>query len=309
MYMIVTELQRWHDICYECIKNRRFGVMSFIKWAGGKNQLLNYLTTRLPDMKGRGYYEPFVGSGALFFCLKERYRTITDWHINDVNARLICCYEAIRDNIDELVANLSSKETIYNEASDVRDKEFIYYAMRKMLNEDKSPLNIATEFIFLNKTCYNGLYRENKKGEFNVPWGKKESVKIFDEHDLRHYSDLLQNVEITSCPYNNILETIKEGDFVYLDPPYMRLKADSFTTYSKNPFGMAEQIELSKFCEELTRRGVLWMQSNAAVYEGGKLLAQTLYPHCNIDIIKAKRSINSKGDGRGKVDEVIIKNY
>ena len=307
--MIITELQRWHDICYECIKNRRFGVMSFIKWAGGKNQLLNYLTTRLPDMKGRGYYEPFVGSGALFFCLKERYRTITDWHINDANARLICCYEAIRDNIDELVANLSSKETIYNEASDVRDKEFIYYAMRKMLNEDKSPLNIATEFIFLNKTCYNGLYRENKKGDFNVPWGKKESVKIFDEHDLRHYSDLLQDVEITSCLYNNILETIKEGDFVYLDPPYMRLKADSFTTYSKNPFGMAEQIELSKFCEELTRRGVLWMQSNAAVYEGGKLLAQTLYPHCNIDIIKAKRSINSKGDGRGKVDEVIIKNY
>lgn len=113
--------------------------MSFIKWAGGKNQLLNYLTTRLPDMRGKGYYEPFVGSGALFFCLKERYRTITDWHINDANARLICCYEAIRDNIDELVANLSSKETIYNEASDVRDKEFIYYAMRKMLNEDKSP--------------------------------------------------------------------------------------------------------------------------------------------------------------------------
>lgn len=171
------------------------------------------------------------------------------------------------------------------------------------------PLNIATEFIFLNKTCYNGLYRENKKGDFNVPWGKKESVKIFDEHDLRHYSDLLQDVEITSCLYNNILETIKEGDFVYLDPSYMRLKADSFTTYSQNPFGMAEQIELSKFCEELTRRGVSWMQSNAAVYENGKLLAQTLYPHCNIDIIQAKRSINSKGNGRGKVDEVIIKNY
>ena len=283
--------------------------MSFIKWAGGKNQLLNYLTTRLPDMRGRGYYEPFVGSGALFFCLKERYRTITDWHINDANARLICCYEAIRDNIDELVANLRSKETIYNRETEAENKEFMYYAMRKMLNEDKSPIHIATEFIFLNKTCYNGLYRENKKGDFNVPWGKKESVKIFDEHDLRHYSDLLQDVEITSCLYNNILETIKEDDFVYLDPPYMRLKADSFTTYSKNPFGMAEQIELSKFCEELTRRGVLWMQSNAAVYENGKLLAQTLYPHCNIDIIQAKRSINSKGNGRGKVDEVIIKNY
>ena len=283
--------------------------MSFIKWAGGKSQLLNVLTTHLPNMNGRGYYEPFVGSGALFFCLKEHYSTITDWHINDVNSRLMCCYTAIRDNIDELVSNLASKEAIYNEETEAKDKEFMYYAMRKMFNEDKSPIHIATEFIFLNKTCYNGLYRENKKGGFNTPWGKKEHVKIFDERNLRHYSELLQDVEIASCPYNNILETIKEGDFVYLDPPYMPLKEESFTTYSKQPFGMAEQMELSKFCEELTRKGVLWMQSNAAAYKDGKLLAQTLYPHCNIDVIQVKRSINSKGNGRGKVGEVIIKNY
>lgn len=271
----------------------------FVKWVGGKRQLLKQFRNlalyppELFDPVVNTYYEPFVGGGAVFFDLLPESA-----ELSDLNEELVITYNVIKDDIDELIALL--KKHIYS-------KEY-YLEVRAKNVEDLSDVEIASRFIFLNRTGFNGLYRVNKKGQFNVPFGRYNNPIICDEENLRHVSKELQNVTIKHQDYKAVLKTATRGDFIYFDPPYYPInRTSSFTAYTSEGFLEKEQIELRDTFVELHKRGCFVMLSNSdtpyinELYLGIKGVT--------VHKITAGRAINSKGSGRGKITEVLVTNY
>jgi DNA adenine methylase len=264
----------------------------FVKWAGGKRQLIKVLTNNLPPSYNR-YIEPFVGGGALLFEVLP-YKAI----INDINTELINAYTVIKDDIDALIEDLKKH----------KNEEEYYYKIRSLDTEKLSAVERASRFIYLNKTCFNGLYRENSKGKFNVPFGKYKNPKILDEENLRAVSEYLNTAEISilNLDYKEVCKLAKKGDFVYLDPPYYPIsKSSSFTKYHKLDFTERDQMELTEVFRELDRKGCYVMLSNS-----NTKFIKELYKEYEIWEVSANRFINCKGDKREKVNvEVLIKNY
>jgi DNA adenine methylase len=264
----------------------------FVKWAGGKRQLIKILTNNLPPSYNR-YIEPFVGGGALLFEVLP-YKAI----INDINTELINAYTVIKDDIDALIEDLKKH----------KNEEEYYYKIRSLDPEKLSAVERASRFIYLNKTCFNGLYRENSKGKFNVPFGKYKNPKILDEENLRVVSEYLNTAEISilNLDYKEVCKLAKKGDFVYLDPPYYPIsKSSSFTKYHKLDFTERDQMELTEVFRELDRKGCYVMLSNS-----NTKFIKELYKEYEIWEVSANRFINCKGDKREKVNvEVLIKNY
>lgn len=243
----------------------------FIKWAGGKGQLLEQLNAYLPedfgDRRKITYIEPFVGGGAMLFYMLQRYPNIQHAVINDVNSDLTTCYQTVRDMPEELITSLKDIQDAYNALQTEDGRRDFFLAVRDRYNEKNlDPIENTTKFIFLNRTCFNGLYRVNKKGLFNVPFGKYTNPQICDPATIRLDSELLQRVEILTGDFEATLEHVGDGyNFFYFDPPYRPLNAtSSFNSYSKEDFNDEEQIRLRDFCARLNGRlGIGWMLSNA----------------------------------------------
>ena len=263
----------------------------FLKWAGGKRQLLPELLRRVPE-QFKAYHEPFVGGGALFFELACT-GALGKAFLSDVNGPLVDAYLAVRDHVEEVIARLKTHRN---------EKEY-YYRVRKQ--KPIKPANCAARLIYLNKTCYNGLYRENRSGQFNVPFGSYAKPNICDEGNLRSVSQVLQAADISRRSYTTVAEKARKGDFVYFDPPYYPLTQTSkFTGYDRGGFARDDQRELRDVFAELKKRGVKAMLSNSdtpAVHE--------LYDGFLIEKVRASRHINSRADRRGKISELVIRNY
>lgn len=271
----------------------------FVKWVGGKRQLLRqfrelglYPSEDFNPITNT-YYEPFVGGGAVFFDLLPK-----NAELSDLNNELVTTYNVIKNNVDELIQSL--QKHIY-------DKEY-YLEVRAKKVEDLSDVEIASRFIFLNRTGFNGLYRVNKSGQFNVPFGRYNNPVICDEDNLRRVSDALQDVTITHQDYKNVLKTAKSGDFIYLDPPYYPINAtSSFTSYTAEGFLEKEQTELRDTFVKLHKKGCFVMLSNSDTPFINELYSGL--DGITINKITAGRAINSKGSGRGKITEVLVTNY
>ena len=270
----------------------------FVKWVGGKRQLLRQfreLGLYPPEDFNpitNTYYEPFVGGGAVFFDLLPK-----NAELSDLNNELVTTYNVIKNNVDELIESL--QKHIY-------DKEY-YLEVRAKKIEDLSDIEVASRFIFLNRTGFNGLYRVNKSGQFNVPFGRYNNPVICDEDNLRRVSDAL-HVIITHQDYKNVLKTAKSGDFIYLDPPYYPINAtSSFTSYTAEGFLEKEQTELRDTFVKLHKKGCFVMLSNSDTPFINELYSGL--EGITINKITAGRAINSKGSGRVKITEVLVTNY
>ena len=281
----------------EEVKN--LDVHPFVKWAGGKTQLLEVIESHLPETFNR-YFEPFVGGGALLFKLQPKA-----FSINDSNEELICVYKCLENN--ELF-ELLKQELLKHEGNHSEEYYYQVREMDKLEGFNKLPIYVrAARMIYLNKACFNGLYRVNSKGYFNVPSGKKKVVNCFDKKTFDNLNLFFKNRKpvITNIDFEDAVKNAKTGDFVYFDPPYDTWEdKNSFTSYDKNAFGKEEQVRLAKVFKELSDKGVYVMLSN----HNTKFINE-LYKGFHITVVHAKRMINSKADGRGEVEEVIITNY
>ena len=269
----------------------------FLKWAGGKLQLIEQFENLFPH-NFRNYYEPFIGSGAVFFYVKSKLKP-NKVILSDTNEELINCFVVVRDKPSELVELLLNHRKKHS-------KEY-YYSVRSMESSTLDSLDRAARLIYLNKTCFNGLYRVNSKGQFNVPFGDYENPSIFDRNTLFQASQLLQGVHLQVMTFEKVLDFAGKDDFVYFDPPYIPLsKTSSFTRYSKSDFSMMEQKRLSEVFRILDSRGCFVMLSNS-----DHALTRELYRHYekNTVIVRAKRMINSVGSRRGGINEVVVTNY
>lgn len=289
-------------------------VKPFIKWAGGKNQLLNELAKKLPFENYNNitkYAEPFVGGGAVLFYILNNYN-IKEVYISDINSKLIVTYKIIKKNVDELIIKLEKIQEEYLRL-DENSRKIYYLEKRKEFNlSNLNDIDIATLFIFLNKTCFNGLYRVNKKGEFNVPMGKYKKPLICDRENLKQVSNKLKNVKIICGDYKKSIKFIDSDTFVYFDPPYRPINiTSSFTAYTKDSFTDDEQIELAKYIYKLTKKGAKIMLSNSDPKNVNKndTFFDKLYNKYNIFRVKAKRTINSNASSRGEIYELVIINY
>lgn len=265
----------------------------FVKWVGGKTQLLPELTSRIPSSFFR-YFEPFIGGGALFFHLQPEKSILID-----INEELTNTYRVIKYKTDDLIADL--KLHIY-------EKDY-YYQIRNIDRTDEyklwSDVKRASRLIYLNKSCFNGLYRVNSKGEFNTPMGSYKNPKIVDEVNLRACSQVLQKAEIINGSFLEVEKKVSSDDFVYFDPPYAPLNATSnFTGYSQKGFDEKMQLSLRDLCDRLDNKGVRFMLSNS-----NAPLILDLYQNYKIEFVYATRAINSKAKGRGKIPEVLVTNY
>lgn len=265
----------------------------FLKWPGGKRQLLRELLRHMPKKYGR-FFEPFVGGGALFFSVKPEYG-----YISDINPELINAYEVVQNNVEELIESLkkhkNTEKYFYQMRDADRSEEYRYW----------SKVEKASRLIYLNKTCFNGLYRMNADGHFNVPYGFYKNPHIVDEHNLIACSVLLKKTEIAIASFEAVEKKARKGDFVYFDPPYVPLnKTSSFTKYYKDDFDLDAQFVLRELCDKLAGKGVLFMLSNSYTET-----VRELYKNYHVKVVRANRAINCKADGRGKINELIITNY
>jgi DNA adenine methylase len=266
----------------------------FLKWAGGKSQLLKTFSSYYPSVFGR-YFEPFVGGGAVFFALAAKQGNGFRATISDCNQELINCYATVRDHLEELLEALRKH----------RNDKHHFYAVRGSDVARLSAIDRAARLIYLNKTCFNGLYRVNRSGQFNVPFGKYKNPRIVDETNLRLASRVLQNADVLCSPFENTLSKTKAGDFVYLDPPYQPVSATSnFTSYTSASFGLQDQERLADFVHKLDKRGCHVMVSNS-----DNELIQQLYARFKVHKVTATRAINCKGNLRGRINELLITNY
>jgi len=261
-----------------------------LKWVGGKGRLLPELLARLPQAF-EAYHEPFVGGGALFFALAGAGR-LDRVILSDANAALIDVYLALRDDVAGVITALHAH----------RYERDHYYRVRAQQPEALTLAERAARVIYLNKTCYNGLYRENRAGQFNVPFGRYANPTICDEPNLRAVANMLRGVDIARRRFDTVLDYAKKGDFVYFDPPYVPLSPTAnFTTYDRAGFGPADQTHLRDVFAELGQRGVRAMLSNSDTP-----LVRELYAGFRVEQVYAARAVNSKANGRGKVAEVIV---
>lgn len=274
---------------------KEINVPTFVKWAGGKNQLLEQFKNLYPK-KIQGYFEPFLGGGAVFFYIKKNHSP-KSIHLSDTNSQLINCYDVVRNNPDALTELLKSHKSKHS-------KEY-YYTIRKQDPNQLSPIEAAARFIYLNKTCFNGLYRVNSEGKFNVPIGKYKNPSILNEKTIREASELLQGVKMTSEPFEKIVSKASKGDFIYLDPPYLPLsKTSSFTGYTKDSFSEKDQKRLAEVFKVLDKKGCLLMLSNS-----DHPLIRSLYSGYRIETVKAGRAICCDPAKRGKITELVVLNY
>ncbi len=284
----------------------------FLKWAGGKRQLIPYIKKYLPENinKIKKYVEPFVGGGALLFFMLDNYN-FEEVVINDLNKDLINTYKTIKDNVDALIETLERLESEYLKESLDKRKD-IYYKIREKFNSETNITRKSAYLIFLNRTCFNGLYRVNKKGLFNVPYGKYKNPKILDKFNLIKVSKALEKVNILSGDFEIVEKYVDEKTFVYFDPPYKPIsKTASFNSYQGANFDDGEQIRLSKFYSRLSNKGAELMLSNSDPKNIDKdnNFFDELYDKFLIIRIDAKRAINSKASKRGKIKEILVLNY
>lgn len=286
----------------------------FVKWAGGKTQLLDEVKKTLPQdlcsRKSFTYIEPFVGGGAVLFWMLQEYSNIERVIINDINAELICTYRTIRDDVHSLIAILEELQWRYICLGDEERKDF-YVKKRKVFNSrSESDVEKAALFIFLNKTCFNGLYRVNSRGEFNVPHGKYANPKICDKDNLIAVSSLLQKVEILCGDFAETEKFARRNTLYYLDPPYKPITStSSFTSYSKEGFGDIEQIRLRDFCTRISDGGAQFIVSNSdPKEESGESFFEQIYYSFKVKRVYANRFINANPNNRGVVSEVMISN-
>jgi DNA adenine methylase len=271
-------------------------VAPVVKWVGGKRQLLPEIEKYIPN-KISTYYEPFLGGGAVFFHLQRRKAVV-----NDINEELINLYKVIKDNVDELIEELQKHENTSDYFYDIRELD-----RDKERYDELTDIERASRIHYLNKTCFNGLFRVNQQGEFNAPFGKYKNPDFVNAITLKAVSNYFNKADITfRCgDFEEAVKGIRRGSFVYFDPPYDPVSDSSnFTGYDKGGFDRNEQIRLKKLCDKLNDRGVKFLLSNSATN-----FIKELYKDYRIEIVKAKRSINSKGDMRGEVDEVLVRNY
>lgn len=310
---------------FEDKKYLKISAKPFLKWAGGKTQLLNELNSRLPlpiiqKREIESYIEPFVGGGAFFFFLKNNYN-VKESFLIDSNKELIVGYRAIQNNVEDLIFELKDIESRYLQLSDEDRKEF-YYNIREEYNTQKDTFNYfmynsdwirrASYLIFLNKTCFNGLFRLNRNGSFNVPFGKYNKPKICDKENLYEVSKALIDTEIICADFEESKKYVKKGSLLYLDPPYRPLSSTSnFTSYNESGFGDCDQVRLSEFFKEMDKKGAYLILSNSDPKNIDKDddFFDKLYSGFIIERVSAKRYINSKGNGRGPINELIIRNF
>ena len=264
-----------------------------VKWVGGKRQLMFELIKNMPKSYNR-YFEPFIGGGALFFELQPEQA-----YISDMNEELINLYSVVRDNVYELIKDLSKHEVSKEYFLEIRNID------RTEQYTELSDVERASRFIYLNRTCFNGMYRVNSQGQFNVPFGHYKNPRIIDENNLLNCSELLKKTEIKCADFSEILTKVKKGDLVYFDPPYVPLnETSSFTSYTKDGFDINMQFKLRDVCDELDNKGVKFMLSNSDTK-----LVNELYANYEIKKVFASRQINANADGRGKITEVLVRNY
>jgi DNA adenine methylase len=309
---------------FKSTKETSLNVKPFLKWAGGKGQLLEQIGNFLPPEFGNGsiarYIEPFVGSGAVFFDIARSYN-ISELIIIDINQELILAYKTIQENVENLIVFLSEIQNKYLSLDDENRKKYYYHARedynitRKQIDfENYSQEWIArtAQMIFLNRTCFNGLFRVNSKGDFNVPMGKYKNPLICNPENLRAVSTILQKTQIYCGDFTKCERWVNSQTFVYFDPPYRPIsKTSSFTSYSQYNFNDLEQLRLRDFFYLLHSKGAKLMLSNSDPKneDPNDNFFEDTYSRYRIERIKASRNINSNAQKRGQINEIIILNY
>ena len=296
----------------------------FLKWAGGKRQLLpqinSFLPDRLKDGQIRRYVEPFVGSGAVFFHLAQTY-SIPELYISDLNPELIRAYRTVQGNVESLIDFLREMEAAYLPLAETERKRF-YYAQRDRFNAARPAVNSPSpaaacpertaQLIFLNRTCYNGLFRVNASGEFNVPFGRYRRPRICDELNLRAVSAILHDTQIHYGRYSDCASFVDDDTFVYFDPPYRPLTSTAnFTAYSQHSFDDAAQLELATFYRHLDAAGAALLLSNSDPrnVDPADDFFEAAYAGFRFERVRASRRINSRAEKRGPINELLIANY
>ena len=303
---------------FSLFEKDRIECKPFIKWVGGKGQLLPEINKLYPIELGKNinkYAEIFLGGGAVLFDILSKYK-LDEVYISDKNLELINTYKSIRDNVDILIKSLKEMEEQYIPLNN-EDRKIYYYEKREeynslKINSEVNNIEKAVLFIFLNKTCFNGLYRVNKKGEFNVPMGAYKKPKICDEENLKNVSLTLRNVKIVYADYRESEKFIDDKTFVYIDPPYRPLNiTSSFTSYTENDFNDKEQIELAEYINVLNKKGAKIVISNSDPKNNDidDNFFDKLYKNYNINRVKATRMLNSNASLRGAINELLITNY
>jgi DNA adenine methylase len=271
-------------------------VMPVVKWVGGKRQLISEIDKYLPSNYST-YYEPFLGGGAVLFHLQPHKAVV-----NDINEELMNLYQVIKDNVEDLIEDLKKH----------KNEPDYFYKIRELDRDiqkynELTPVERASRIHYLNKTCYNGLFRVNSQGQFNVPFGRYKNPNIVNETTLRAVSNYFNtaNIIFKCCDFEEAVKGCRKGSFIYFDPPYDPISdTSSFTGYDKGGFGKTEQKRLKDLCDNLNKRGVKFLLSNSQTQ-----FILDLYKDYRIEIVQAKRTINSKGNKRGEVNEVLVMNY
>jgi DNA adenine methylase len=297
----------------------------FLKWAGGKTQLLDEFYKRLPEGLGEKgkitrYVEPFIGGGAVFFCLTRKF-SFEKCCIGDANEELILTYRVIQRSVKKLISELSILESAYF-TRDEKEREAFYYEIRDSFNNELPCFNFQTyrmgwaeraaKVIFLNRTCYNGLFRVNRNGEFNVPFGGYKNPDILNEENLRDAAQVLKNTQIIMGDFTRCRDYVDDHTFVYFDPPYRPIsQTSSFTSYSRDGFGENDQHRLAALFRELDAKGAKIMLSNSDPRNRNSqdTFFDDLFAGYTIGRVPARRMINCNGTHRGSIDELIITNY
>ena len=303
---------------FSLFEKDRIECKPFIKWVGGKGQLLPEINKLYPVELGKNinkYAEIFIGGGAVLFDILSKYR-LDEVYISDKNLELINTYKSIRDDVGILIKLLKEMEEQYTSLNNENRKLYYYEKRREYnnlkINIEENNIEKAVLFIFLNKTCFNGLYRVNKKGEFNVPIGAYKKPKICDEENLKNVSLVLKKVKIIYADYRESESFIDEKTFVYIDPPYRPLNtSSSFTSYTANDFNDKEQIELAEYINVLNKKGAKIVISNSDPKNNDidDNFFDKLYKNYNINRVKATRMLNSNASLRGVINELLITNY
>ena len=303
---------------FSLFEKDRIECKPFIKWVGGKGQLLSEINKLYPVELGKNinkYAEIFVGGGAVLFDILSKYK-LDEVYISDKNLELINTYKSIRDDVGILIKLLKEMEEQYTSLNNENRKLYYYEKRREYnnlkINIEENNIEKAVLFIFLNKTCFNGLYRVNKKGEFNVPMGAYKNPKICDKENLKNVSMALKNVKIIYADYRESESFIDEKTFVYIDPPYRPLNtSSSFTSYTENDFSDKEQIELAEYIDLLNKKGAKIVLSNSDPKNNNidDNFFDELYKNYNINRVKATRMLNSNASLRGVINELLITNY
>lgn len=319
MWIIPIDAQKPEDArSFRCVQNDEKTVKPFLKWAGGKSQLLKEIEKFYVFKDGNitKYAEPFVGGGAVLFDIISKY-DLEEIYISDINKELINTYCVVRDDIDELIEMLYKFQDEFRPLDSDNRKEY-YLKKRERFNTLKlngntnDKIEKSALMIFLNKTCFNGLYRVNRRGLFNVPMGSYKSPLICDEKNLRAVSEKLQSVTVVCADYKESVNFIDEKTFVYFDPPYRPLtNTASFTSYTENVFDNDKQVELAKFVGNIHKKGAKILVSNSDPKNADSKdnFFDEIYSAYNIQRVEANRMINCQAESRGKIKELLISNF